>query len=106
MHEDFTFLFFNLSSSASNRKDKMSFKDKDAKIESAFAANGVLLIADTPRQVQKALKAIDNYRRTNLGAAFMFVVDEVDAMYRTKDRYQKFEEQMERLLDREPSMVS
>jgi hypothetical protein len=84
----------------------MHYKLKEEKINSAFAANGVLVIADTRDQVKKALKAIDKYRTTNAGFEFMFVVDEVDAMYRTKGRHQKFEQGMEELLAQRPVMVS
>ena len=85
----------------------MHYKDKAASIEKAFDANGVLVIADTPSQVNKALKAIDKYRgEEKPGAEFIFVVDEADAMYRTKDRGQKFEQEMEKVFAKRPIMVS
>ena len=52
------------------------------------------------------LLAIKNYRAQIPGGKFVLIVDEADAMFRTRDRHQVFERALQQLLDLNPSMVS
>jgi len=109
---------------------------KNAKVEEALQGGthgGTLVIADTKQQVlNKACKgkniwpdiipsllfyftetlfllyiAIKKYRDQNGSMAhFALVVDEADAMFRSADRHQIFEQALQQLLDLGPSMVS
>lgn len=95
---------------ASNRKDRMTPREKNAKIERAFAGKGethggMLVIADTKAQVQKAKRALELYREKNPGGKYILVVDEADAMFRTEDRRQVFEQELEELRATNPTMV-
>jgi len=88
----------------------MSYREKNAKVERAFGGKGethggMLVIADTKAQVQKALRALEDYREKNPGGKFILVVDEADAMFRTKDRSQVFEQNLEELRATNPTMV-
>ena len=64
---------------------------------------GTFIIADTEHQVNKAIKTIEKYR--NKGQKFVVAVDECDAMNRTPDNHQKFEQAYERLMDMNPSLI-
>eukprot|EP00984_Skeletonema_dohrnii_P012751 scaffold5206_cov78-Skeletonema_dohrnii-CCMP3373.AAC.4 len=85
----------------------MSYREKNAKVERAFAGlhGGMLVIADTKAQVQKALRGIEHYREKNPGGKFTLVVDEADAMFRTEDRRQVFEQALEELRATNPTMT-
>ena len=66
-----------------------------------------LVIADTKAQViNKACKAIKKFREQSPGGKFILLVDEADAMFRTYDRHQVFEQALEQLMDLGPAMVS
>ena len=81
----------------------MNRYEKDARIEHAFDGrthSGTLVIADTVAQViRKACKNIDLYRERVPGGLCVLVEDEADAMYRTPDRRQKFEQAHMKLQD-------
>ena len=65
------------------------------------------VIADTKAQViNKACKAIKKFREQSPGGKFILLVDEADAMFRTYDRHQVFEQALEQLMDLGPAMVS
>lgn len=49
--------------------------------------------------------AIRNYREQIPGGKFVLIVDEADAMYRTSDRHQVFEQALQQLMNLNPSMV-
>ena len=67
----------------------------------------LLVIADTKAQViNKACKAIKKFREQSPGGKFILLVDEADAMFRTYDRHQVFEQALEQLMDLGPAMVS
>ncbi len=66
---------------------------------------GTLIIADTEAQVRKAINAVRRYRRNIPDGKFILVVDEADAMSRTEDREQVFEQALDELMDLNPSMT-
>ena len=69
--------------------------------------SSLLVIADTKAQViNKACKAIKKFREQIPGGKFMLIVDEADAMIRTVDRHQIFEQALEQLYELGPAMVS
>jgi hypothetical protein len=84
----------------------MSSKDKKAEVMKTFKDCGVVLCADTPKQVEMCIEAIKNCRQKNPGAKYILVVDEADAMLRTSERIQKFEQVFEQLLLTNPTVVS
>jgi hypothetical protein len=80
---------------ATSKQDKQGYRLKDETIFEAFEGDthgGTLVVADTHQQVlNKACKAIKRY--------------EVDAMFRTKDGHQKFEQALAQLRNLGPCMV-
>ena len=56
--------------------------------------------------INKACKAIKKFREQSPGGKFILLVDEADAMFRTYDRHQVFEQALEQLMDLGPAMVS
>ena len=82
---------------------------KDEQIFGAFEGithGGSLVIADTQAQVvNKACKAIKNYRDNVPDGKFLLIVDEADSMFRTKDAHQVFEQALQQLLNLGPCMV-
>ena len=81
----------------------MNRNEKAARTEQAFDGHthsGTLVIADTEAQVKKACKHIDLFRERVPGGLCVLVEDETDAMYRTPDRRQKFEQAHMKLQDR------
>ena len=81
----------------------MNRYEKDARIEHAFDGrthSGTLVIADTePQVMRKACKHINLYRERVQKGLCILVEDEADAMYRTPDRRQKFEQAHMKLQD-------
>ena len=61
-----------------------------------------VVIADTPVQVGKITDALAQYRKGNPNKKFLLITDECDAMFRTSDHSQRFEEAYDRLLDLKP----
>jgi hypothetical protein len=60
--------------------------------------SGTLVIADTPAQVNKAVKNIELYRAERIADGLCVLVeDEANAMYRTRERKGKFEQALRRL---------
>lgn len=94
---------------ATSKQDKQGYRLKDETIFEAFEGDthgGTLVVADTHQQVlNKACKAIKRYRQNVPGGRFLLVVDEVDAMFRTKDGHQKFEQALAQLRNLGPCMV-
>lgn len=66
---------------------------------------GTFIIADTEHQVKSAIKAIQEYRTEKGDLKFILAVDECDAMDRTFDRSQKFEQAYSNLMNLKPSLV-
>ena len=64
---------------------------------------GTFVVADTEHQVNKAIKAIEKYRKKR--QKFVVAVDECDAMNRTHDNHQKFEQAYKRLMGMNPSPI-
>ena len=50
---------------------------------------GTLVVADTHNQIEKAIKAVDEYRKGKEGLKFVLAVDECDSFFRTKDKSQR-----------------
>ncbi|CAB9502596.1 expressed unknown protein [Seminavis robusta] len=65
--------------------------------------SGRLVIADTGSQIEKATAAVLGIRKDNPHARFGIIVDESDAMYRTKDGVQIFEKRFAALMALGPS---
>lgn len=88
----------------------MWHKAKDLIIREAFQGvtnGGALIIADTKAQLyNKACKHIDIYRGRCPEGLWVLVVDEADAMFRTPDRRQVFEQALQRLMIKAPCLVS
>lgn len=89
---------------------KGGYRLKDEEIFEAFRGNthgGTLVVADTHQQVlNKACVAIKRYRENVNSGRFILVVDEVDAMFRTRDGHQKFEQALQQLRNLKPCLVS
>lgn len=89
--------------------DGLGYRIKNRDIRHALegkANGGTLVIADTHAQVvNKACKAIKEYREKAPGGKFLVVVDEADAMFRTKNGNQVFEQALQQLLNLGPCMV-
>ena len=98
-----------MATKASNKNDGFGYRFKDAKVKEALEGvdhGGTLVIADTkPQVLNKACKGIKAYRERVPNGKFLLVVDEADAMFRTRDRCQVFEQALQQLLDLKPSMV-
>jgi hypothetical protein len=79
----------------------MGRNEKNARIADALDGrmhSGTLVIADTPAQVNKAVKNIELYRAERIADGLCVLVeDEADAMYRTRERKGKFEQALQRL---------
>ncbi|KAL7540610.1 hypothetical protein ACHAXR_010249 [Thalassiosira sp. AJA248-18] len=94
---------------ASSKNDGMGYRLKDARVCEALEGGshgGTLVIADTkPQVINKACKAIKKYREQIPGGKFVLIVDEADAMFRTKDKHQVFEQALQQLIDLKPSMT-
>jgi len=94
---------------ASSKNDGLGYRLKDALVSEALEGvshGGTLVIADTKQQViNKACKAIKQFREQVPGGKFLLAVDEADAMFRTSDRHQVFEQALQQLLDLNPSMT-
>ena len=99
----FDFVVFAI---ATSKKDKMSNAEKNALVKRVFDSSGTLVVADTKAQLDnKAIMGIKHYQKVNPGGKFMVVVDECDAMFRTEDRSQVFEQALVDLLALNPTMV-
>ncbi len=92
---------------ASCDQDNVDTERKEYSIYRALEGyhGGTLIIADTEPQVQKAIRAIKRYRQNSLSGKFILVVDEADAMTRTEDREQVFEQALQELMEQKPSIT-
>lgn len=82
--------------------------EKNREIQGAIQGGthgGTLVVADTHNQIEKAIKALEEYRNGEEDRKFLVVVDECDSFYRTKDKSQKMEQAYERLMDMNPSLI-
>jgi len=64
---------------------------------------GLLVIADTGAQIGKAIRVVENIRKELPDKRFGVIVDESDAMYRTKDGRQVMEQNFTALMEMKPS---
>eukprot|EP00956_Cyclotella_meneghiniana_P007824 scaffold10435_cov69-Cyclotella_meneghiniana.AAC.4 len=77
------------------RRIGMTRSAMDMQIKSAFDGinhSGVIVISDTEAQVKRAIRAIEYYLDRVPGGHIILIEDEADAMYRTIDSRQKFEQ--------------
>lgn len=82
----------------------------EAGLDEAFGCvthGGTLVLADTKAQViNKACKRIiDRYMDQSPHGLWVQIVDEVEAMFRTRDRSQIFEQASQQLLNKNPCAV-
>ncbi len=91
----------------SSKKDGCGHKAKNNSINTALKNGGTIILADTHHQVYtKACEGLKAYRREVPNGNFFLIIDEADAMFRTKDKSQQFEMALQNLRDMRPSMTT
>lgn len=91
----------------SSKKDGCGHKAKNDSIHTALKNGGTIILADTHHQVyKKACEGLKAYRREVPNGNFFLIIDEADAMFRTKDKSQQFEKALQNLRDMRPSITT
>jgi hypothetical protein len=98
---------YTVSASAARKGGHVHWRQKQTEIQAAIAGGGTVVVADTYSQICKAIQALKVYRDGNSDKdrKFVVVVDECDAMFRTADRRQKFEQAYDCLMDMGPCLA-
>ena len=77
-----------------------TWKSRKEKVFRTFQNGGALVVADTASQIARAIEVVETTNRN-----FNLVVDECDAMYRTKEKTQKMEVQLDKLREIGPKLT-
>ncbi len=83
-------------------KDRQILEALEGQSDEGEDHGGCLVVADTHHQIEKAIKYIQNYRKSDERRKFAIIVDECDSFYRTEEETQKMEQAYRKLMAMDP----